>query len=449
MAFAETETVELKRILTDGLEKEVVAFLNTVGGQIIIGVDDNGEVVGLDNADKDSLAVADRIKNNILPAAMGLFNIEIKTAGSNRYLVITIAGGLEKPYYIRKFGLSPRGCFVRIGTQSCPMEQYQIDKLLVHKVNRTLSTVVARRQDLTFTQLRIFYEENGFDTNGDYFFKNLGMVTDDSKFNYFAMLLSDQSDVSIKLARFRGTDKIDIITNKEFGYCCILKSVYNVLDALDNYNLPSVEITYPKRVEKYLIDKKALREAAINAIVHNDYLRGGVPLFEVYDDRINIVSYGGLVEGLSQEEFFNGYSLPRNRELMRVFRDMELVENFGSGMRRILQKYSRDIFKISENYISTELKYDEQVLSKIKPIEVASNATINTTISATVTTVKIEDIQREILKILRENSFATYSEMSDLLKVDRSTVSRHLNKLKELGLIKRIGSNKTGHWEVV
>lgn len=204
---------------------------------------------------------------------------------------------------------------------------------------RTLSTVVAPRQDLTFTQLRIYYEENGFDTSGEYFYRNLGMYTTDGKLNYFAMLLSDQSDVTIKVARFKGTDKVEIITNKEFGYCCILKSVYNVLDYLDNFNMPAVKITYPKRVEKYLIDKTALREAVINAIVHNDYVRGGSPLFEIYDDRINIVSYGGLVGGLTEEEFFSGCSMPRNRELMRVFRDMELVENFGSGMHRILQAY--------------------------------------------------------------------------------------------------------------
>ena len=225
------------------------------------------------------------------------------------------------------------------------MEQGQIENLLFYRLSRTLSTVVAPRQDLTFTQLRIFYEENGFDASGEYFYRNLDMYTTDRKFNYFAMLLSDQSDVTIKVARFKGTDKVEIITNKEFGYCCILKIVYNVLDYLDNFNMPAVKITYPKRVEKYLIDKTALREAVINTIVHSDYVRGGSPLFEIYDDRINIVSYGGLVGGLMEEKFFSGCSMPRNRELMRVFRDMELVENFGSGMHRILQAYDRSIFQ--------------------------------------------------------------------------------------------------------
>ena len=157
-----------------------------------------------------------------------------------------------------------------------------------------------------------------------------------------------------------------------------MKRVYNVLDYLDNFNIPAAKITYPKRVEKYLIDKTALREAVINAIVHNDYVRGGSPLFEIYDDRINIVSYGVLVGGLTEEEFFSGCLMPRNRELMRVFRDMELVENFGFGMHRILQAYDRSIFKISENFVMTEFKYNEEVMKQVRiPVGSDKNEPVN------------------------------------------------------------------------
>ena len=211
----ENAYTEYKRELTDGLEKEVVAFLNTLGGEILIGVEDNGEVVGIDDPDDISLKVADRLKNNISPSVIGLFQIDI-LGEQKKYIKISVAGGLEKPYYIKKYGMSPKGCFVRIGTQSTPMEQAQIETLFSHRVNRTLSTIISPRQDLTFTQLRIFYEENGFDTSGDHFFRNLGMYTSDGRFNYFAMLLSDQNDVTMKVARFKGTDKNEIITSKEF-----------------------------------------------------------------------------------------------------------------------------------------------------------------------------------------------------------------------------------------
>ena len=271
------------------------------------------------------------------------------------------------------------------------------------------------------------------------------MYLPDGKFNYFAMLLSDQSDVSIKVARFKGIDKVEIITNKEFGYCCILKSVYNILSYLDIYNFPSVEITYPKRVEKLLVDKVALREAVINAIVHNDYINGGAPLFEIYDDRITIVSYGGLVGGLTEEEFLSGRSIPRNRELMRVFRDMELVENFGSGIKRILHAYDNSVFKISRNFVITEFKYNTDVLSKLQymvirrePVKELVNEPVKLTLTA-----------KKILALINETNNITIEILINKIGVSRETIKRTLKTLKQNGYIERIGSDKKGYWKIL
>ena len=99
-----------------------------------------------------------------------------------------------------------------------------------------------------------------------------------------------------------------------------------------------------QRKEYKLIDEDALREAFLNAIIHNDYINGAYPVVEVYDDRIEIVSSGGLPVGLSKGEFFEGRSLPRNKELMRVFSDLELCEQLGSGTRKILKHYSKEVF---------------------------------------------------------------------------------------------------------
>lgn len=207
--------------------------------------------------------------------------------------------------------------------------------------------------------------------------------------------------------------------------------------------MPAVKITYPKRIEKYLIDKTALREAVINAIVHNDYVRGGAPLFEIYDDRIKIVSYGGLVNGLTEEEFFSGCSMPRNRELMRVFRDMELVENFGSGMHRILQIYSPDIFKISENFVITEFKYAEDVLNRI---HLSSGSDRNEPVNEPV---KLSKATKEVLDCLQKNPNMTIQTLVAETGVARETVKRALKTLREKGFIRRIGSDKTGYYEII
>ena len=130
----------------------------------------------------------------------------------------------------------------------------------------------------------------------------------------------------------------------EFGYSSIIKATNSILDKLDVENKTFVRITgEAERLQKQMIDKTALREALINAIVHNDYTSEVPPVIEIYSDRLAITSYGGLVQGLNKEEFFAGRSMPRNRELMRVFRDLRFVEQLGSGIHRILKVYDKSI----------------------------------------------------------------------------------------------------------
>ena len=170
-------------------------------------------------------------------------------------------------------------------------------------------------------------------------------------------------------------------------------------------------------------------------------------MFEIYDDRINIVSYGGLVGGLTEEEFFSGCSMPRNRELMRVFRDMELVENFGSGMHRILQAYDRSIFKISENFVMTEFKYDEEVMKQVHvSIGGDKNEPVNEPVNETV---KLTRAAQRVLEKLKNKPDMTIDEITKELGIARETVKRALKTLREKEIIRRVGSDKTGYYEVL
>jgi predicted HTH transcriptional regulator len=115
----------------------------------------------------------------------------------------------------------------------------------------------------------------------------------------------------------------------------------------------------------------ALREAIINAFVHNDYTKEIAPTIEIFSDRIEITSAGSLPEDLSRKEFFNGYSIPRNKELMRVFKDLELVEHLGSGIPRILQYYEKECFLFTENFtriiFPIDPEYSKQVTPQVTP----------------------------------------------------------------------------------
>lgn len=347
----ESNRVEFKKGLNDSLEKEVVGFLNySEGGEIYIGIADDGVVSGVQDSDDIQKRIVDRIKNNIYPSTMGLFDVITVNMDGKDVVKIIISSGPEKPYYIKKYGMSPNGCLLRVGTTVQQMTMDMIDSLYSKRIRNSLGKLVSPRQDLTFKQLKIYYEENGYDLN-EKFLNNLELYTEENKFNYAAYLLADDNGISMKVAKYSGTDKVDLIENAEFGYCSLIKATENILNKLDIENITKTEITSTVRKEKRLVDSTALREAVINAIIHNDYSNGIPPVFEIFSDKFVITSSGGLPQELSQEEFFDGISAPRNKELMRVFKDVRLVEQLGSRVQRILKAYDRNIFKFSPNFL--------------------------------------------------------------------------------------------------
>ena len=433
MLFHEDEKTELKRILNDAFEKEVDAFLNTLGGQILIGIEDNGTVCGAENADQVALSIADRIRNNILPSAMGLFTVEIRQEEMRSYLVVTVAGGLERPYYLKKYGMTPNGCYTRIGTQASPMTQNMIDGFFSRRILNTLHNVVSPNQELTFTQLKIYYQEKGYDAAGSFFLKNLDLFTEDGKYNYAAYLMADHNGTSIKVARFRGTEKLDIVERNEFGRCCLIKSALNVLERLNVANTTVVRVGgKAQRKEIRLIDPAALREAVLNAIIHNDYINGAYPVFEIYDDRIEIISSGGLPVGLSEKEFFAGRSLPRNKELMRIFSDMDLCEQLGSGMKKILRIYPQSVFSVSEHFIDVRFDYAEEAMKILREQNQADNQKpnvsddrINDRINVIING-RITEIERNIMELISEQPNATTDMFCQKTGKTARTVSRAL-----------------------
>lgn len=156
--------------------------------------------------------------------------------------------------------------------------------------------------------------------------------------------------MSIKVAKYDGLDRGDLKENNEFGYCSLVKATKQVLDKIDVENKTLAKITSKEREEKRLWNSVALREAIINAMVHTDYTSEVPPKFESFDNRIEMISFGSLPQGMTEKEFFEGYSVPRNKELMRVLRDLDLVEHLGSGVPRILRAYGKKCFKFTETF---------------------------------------------------------------------------------------------------
>ena len=436
--FQESNRIELKATLNDKLEKEIVAFLNNrEGGILYIGIDDKGNPVKISDLDSMQLKIADRIKNNILPSTLGLFDIATEYVDNIPITKKIVSSGLEKPYYIKSKGMSPNGCYMRLGTSTQPMSTTLIDELYAKRIHTTLRNIPSPRQDLTFAQLKIYYQERGFELNRK-FANSLELLTPDGQYNYIAYLLADENGVSIKVAKYTGTTKVDLVENEEYGYFSLIKAANHVLEKMKIENVTKVKVTSTKRIEKNLVESVPLREALINAVVHNDFSREIPPVFEVFSDRIEITSYGGLIPGQSKEDFFSCSSMPRNRELMRVFKDLGLVEQLGSGMSRILQSYDRSIFEISDHFIKAIFPFSLSAND-----EIVANGDNNGDISG-----DNQSDRDKVLLLLKEEPDITAKKMSEQTGLSTRKISRIIRELRESEMIIRIGSSRKGYWEI-
>lgn len=189
-----------------------------------------------------------------------------------------------------------------------------------------------------------------------------------------------------------------------------------------------------------MIDKKALKEAVINAIVHNDYSYGNSPIIELYSDRIEITSAGGLPQELSKTDFFRGVTAPRNKELIRVFKDVDLIENISSGILRILKAYDKNCFIFMDNFLRVSFKYRKN------PFKYEKETTQETTQE---NFARLNETQINIIKLIRSNPTITQKEIAKELTMTRDGVKYNMNVLKEMSIITREGATKKGKWKIL
>ena len=423
----ENEMVEFKEKLNEKLEREVVAFLNTThGGSIYIGIADDGTVLGVEGIDSKQREIKDRIKNNISPSTIGLFEIATPVIEGRDCIQVIVSGGNQRPYFIRKNGMSSEGCFFRVGSSTEKMTDGMIMDLFQKRSKETLVSKLSPKQELTFNYLKDHYQEKGYEI-GDNFLVQLELFTADKEFNYLAYLLSDQNSLKLQYARYESDDVFDLVEHREFGNQSIVKTTADILDFFQNRNTTFSKITSTGRMDRSKFNAIAMRELIVNAIVHNNYLSNGLPSFEEFSNRFEISSFGGLPEGFSQEDFLNGYSLPVNPELIRVFRDLGLAERLGTGIRRVLKFYPKEIFRFSANFLRVNVPFE-------RPIPSYSQSH--------------NESKTSLYDLLKEEPHITRSDAAGKLGISESSVYRELKKLEDSGIIRREGSKKSGYWVI-
>ncbi len=339
----EGKNIEFKVELPNSntLVKTVIAFSNTGGGKLIIGVNDQGKIVGL-KPDMDIFEIQDKVASiiyetcypNVLP------DIYTTTIDDLVLLVIEVYRGNLLPYYLKKLGKN-EGVFIRVGATNRRASLENILELERQRMNISYDQEVNR--EVKFDTLDVSSIANRFSNSNKTFdkiaLKNLKLIHEENgelyPTNGLLILLGKFEHVRMKCSRFKGTTMDVFLDRKEYDGD-LLTQLENTENFIKNYISLSSEIKGLQREDYYEIPIEAIRESLINAVVHRDYSNDGRDIkIGVYDDMVNIVSPGAFPSTITQEDILEGRSEIRNKVIARVFKELNYIEQWGSGIRRI------------------------------------------------------------------------------------------------------------------
>lgn len=411
----EGSTAEFKEGFTKAFLKTVSAYANYGTGTIYFGIDDTGNVVGLDNPEKTALQIEHSISDSIDPLPQ--YSLDIENRGKHRIIRLRVIEGEDKPYYCH--GKAYR----RMHTSTAPVTRTELNRLVALGQNFSFEEAPSADQNLTFSLLDTRLKTTiGIDEVGLNTYKTLELYTTKSGFNNAGALLADKNEFfGIDMVRFG--DSLDILMDrKESSGVSVLQQYDEALSFFQQY-YEYEKITGKSREHAYSVPEKAYREAIANALVHRAWDIKASIRVGFYKDRVEISSPGGLPAEISEDEYLNGrLSVLRNPILAGVFFRLGYVERFGTGVPRIKRQYDDSLmkpqFEVSDNTIFVILPVVDHETS-------------------------LAPDDKRILELLNTDSPLLRSEISGKLNLERNKTIRLLNSLIERGLIKKQGAARS------
>jgi len=428
--YHESEVLELKREYTPDIKKEIVAFANTDGGEIYVGISDDGIVSGLAHPEKVLLQITSAIRDGIKPDLTMFTNCSIKNINGKKVILISVTRGTARPYYLSDKGLKPSGVYVRHATASNPSSDEAIRRMIKETDGDKFECSRSINQELTFDAAKKEFAKRkvGF---GEAQMTTLGIKNSDGLYTNLGLLLSDQCVHTIKVAYFEGVTKGIFKDRREFGGS-LLQQLHEVFDYVDLFNKLGATFSGLDRIDTRDYPAVAIREALLNAIVHRDYSFSGSILISVYWDRIEFVSLGGLVSGLTLRDIMNGASQTRNEKLANLFYRLKHVEAYGTGIVKIMESYeshvSKPTIKATDNAFNISIpNVNYSVGEEEKPTKAEPS----------------ENLQwNKILKTITEKGSITRQETERLLEVGQARASYVLKAMVDDGSIKVVDKGK-------
>ena len=406
----ESKTLEFKQQLPKGqqIAKTLIAFANSSGGKLIVGVSDDRQLVGIR---EDIFDLQDKITSMIyeLCSPQLAAQIYIENIAGVELLVVEVARGSLFPYYLKSVGRE-QGTYIRLGASNRVASPENIQQLELQRLNVSFDSLANYQYPLDKLDLTVL--ETAFKAADKALtlekMLNLKLVIEEQGQHYAShgllILLGKYEHVMTQCARFKGTNMSVFLDRKEYTGD-LFSQIEQTEIFIKNHLSLRAEIRGLKRYDYLEIPENAIREALVNAYVHRDYSNFGRNIkVAVYDDLINIVSPGGLPNGLTEADLLQGRSEIRNRVLARVFSS---IEDSGSSIGG--------------------------------SIEDSGGSMVNTEI--------LTDRQNEILVLIQQNPKISYRDMAVQLGINNSAVKKHLNHLKDAGWLERVGGTR-GYWLV-
>lgn len=408
----ETRILEFKETVTNTFLKTVSAFSNYDGGVILFGVDDDGNIKGLSNAKQACLDIENKINDSISPQP----NYTLEIQNNEQTIKLNVKSGLQKPYLYKS------KAYKRNDTSTIEVDPLEFSRLVLEGKNIRFEELPCKDQKLSFEILQSNLKEKiQIETFNKDTLKTLNLYDDVNGFNNAAGLLADKNHFpGIDIVKFG--ENISIIQKRiTFENTSVLDIYEKALSVFrDYYQYEVIQGADRKMVEK--IPEAAFREAIANTLIHRVWDVDSQIRVSMFDDRIEVVSPGGLPSGITEDEYLSGkLSVLRNRNLANVFYRLGFVEIFGTGITRIKQIYSeasvKPSFEVSENAIQIVLPIYEE------------NANLT------------ED-EKVVYKLLSRNMLKSMSEIAPYISFGKSKTTKLLKDMEQKGVITIEGKGK-------
>lgn len=401
----ETKQLEFKEKITNTFLKTVSAYANYSGGSIIFGVDDTGNIKGLDDLEETRLSIENKINDSIFPQPDYMISLN----ESDKTITLNVSGGKNKPYLYKS------KAYKRNDTATIEVDALEYSRLILEGRNISFESLHSENQNLTFNVLeKMLKKQIGIETFNKDVLKTLNLYSDADGYNNAAAILSDHNDFpGIDVVRFG--ENISIMKKRAIlDKGSVLQEYEEAIGIFRDY-YQYEEIIKSERNKVELIPEAAFREAVANALIHRVWDINSQIRVLMFDDRIEVISPGGLPGGISEEEYLSGrISVLRNQIVAQIFYRLNIVEVFGTGIIRIRQLYSSSAtkprFEVSENAIKV-----------ILPI--------------TDTQMDLSDDERKVYALLSKNMYKSISEITPYVEFGKSKATALLKSMANRGIV--------------